>query len=128
MEVKEIKFLLLSFFVRIHKMSYNLFLDDEREPYYNNSDTVICRSTAEAKKYVVANGMPSHLYLDHDLGGDDTAMVFLKWLANEYWDGTSPIPDYSVHSSNPAGRANIISFMETWWKVSNNFLPPTMIP
>lgn len=107
-------------------MSYRLFLDDERDPHVTVD--VVCRSTEQAKKVVTDNGMPEFLYLDHDLGGDDTVMVFLKWLANEYWDGTSRIPEYAVHSSNPAGRANIISFMETWWKVVNNFLPPTMTP
>ena len=107
---------------------YNLFLDDERTPDYNLSPQwVICRSTEEAKIYVQDNGMPNFIAFDHDLGGDDTAMVFLKWLVNEYWEEGSFIPDYSVHSSNPDGRKNIIAFMETWWKVYNNFLPRAVI-
>lgn len=122
-------------------MSYNIFIDDERNPKMvfdleaedncgcNYGQTfVVCRSTNEAMKVVSARGMPTFMALDHDLGGNDTAMNFLKWLANEYWDGSSPIPDYSVHSSNPAGRANIISFMETWWKVANNFQPRAIMP
>ena len=51
--------------------------------------------------------------LDHDLGGEDTAMVFLHWLANEYYDAEI---EYRVHSQNPNGAQNIVSFMESWKK------------
>lgn len=54
--------------------------------------------------------------LDHDLGGDDTTMVFLKRLVNEVWDGKSNPPNYQVHSANPIGTQNIISYMESWIK------------
>ncbi|NBT59251.1 hypothetical protein EBT16_10755 [bacterium] len=54
--------------------------------------------------------------LDHDLGGDDTTMVFLKRLVDEIWDGQSKPPKYQVHSANPIGTQNIISYMESWIK------------
>jgi len=60
--------------------------------------------------------------LDHDLGGDDTTMVFLKRLVNEVWDGKTNPPDYAIHSANPIGSKNIQSFMESWKKVFNSSL------
>lgn len=53
------------------------------------------------------------MYLDHDLGGSDTAMDYLKILAYKFPD--SP-PRYSIHSQNPVGAENIKAFMESWKK------------
>lgn len=103
-------------------MTWNLFLDDERFPFwvYDRPSEIggfhILRSTEAAKGAVQAMGMPHLISFDHDLGGDDKAMHFLNWLANEYWDGKSPIPDYRIHSANPIGQKNIESFMESWRK------------
>src|SRR5258706_15616257 len=100
---------------------YKIFLDDERMPEDLAEGWIICRSSEEAKDLVVSKEKPPNfLALDFDLGGEDTALNFLRFLYDIY---PQDIPDYSVHSSNPCGRMNIISFMETWWKVSNGFLP-----
>lgn len=95
--------------------SWNLFLDDLRDPPPGR-DWVVCRSTEEALAAVAARGMPAFASLDHDLGGEDTVMVFLRRLAAERWDGSSPPPESEVHSANPVGKMNIISFMESWRK------------
>ncbi len=96
-------------------MSYKLFIDDERIPYVPE-EWDIARSSEEAKEIIKTKGMCSYISFDHDLGGDDTTMIFLKWLVNEFWNGEDPIPEYAVHSQNPVGRANIISFMDSWVK------------
>lgn len=93
---------------------YQLFLDDVRSPPDDN--WVVCRSTQEAIEFVSQKGMPDFMSLDHDLGGDDTTMVFLKRLTNEIWDGKSIPPKYQVHSANPVGAKNIVSYMESWIK------------
>jgi hypothetical protein len=98
-------------------MEYKIFLDDERHP--QDKDYVVCRSTDEALNCIKKNGMPYHFSFDHDLGGDDTVMVFLKKLYN-YWDEKTEIPSYYVHSANPIGKNNIISFMESWKKAYQN--------
>lgn len=92
---------------------YKMFLDDERNPPDN--DYVVCRSTDEAINYIKKNGWPYHFSFDHDLGGDDTVVEFLKRLYN-IWDEKTSIPSYFVHSANPIGKKNIISFMESWKK------------
>jgi hypothetical protein len=46
-------------------------------------------------------------------------MVFLRRLAAEHWDGISPPPESTVHSANPVGKMNIISFMDSWRRSSS---------
>lgn len=94
-------------------MGYKLFVDDERDPVGN--DWVVARSSFDAAVIVAIGGMPSYISFDHDLGEDDTAMGFLKWLA-EYCQerGTTFTFDYYVHSQNPIGRDNIIGFIESF--------------
>lgn len=94
-----------------------MFLDDERDP--PDQEYVVLRTSDAALDYIKKNGMPYHFSFDHDLGGDDTVMVFLKKLYN-YWDETTDIPSYFVHSANPIGKKNIISFMESWKKAHKN--------
>ena len=92
---------------------YRMYIDDLRDA---PPDWVVVRSTDEALEHIRKNGMPEFISFDHDLGGDDTTMVFLRKLVNEIWDGTSNPPEYIVHSANPVGKLNIISFMESWRK------------
>lgn len=81
------------------------------------SDTwVVCRSSEEAIQAVHTHGWPIYMSLDHDLGGDDTVMVFLKRLANEVWDGNQRPPMWTAHSQNPEGVKNITAFMTSWLK------------
>ncbi len=110
-------------------MTYNLFIDDIRNPDWRECvlsgvdpdlEWVIVRNSLEAIDYVSKHGMPERMALDHDLGyvNDrfDTVPNFLKWLANEYWNGTDPVPDYTIHSANPIGVENMRSFMDSWKK------------
>lgn len=96
-------------------MFWKLYLDDERCP--SDSGWMIARSSEDAKKLVVDLGMPEKMSLDHDLGGADTTMVFLRWLYNfSYENKINNVPEYVVHSANPIGSKNIVSFMESWKK------------
>jgi hypothetical protein len=103
------------------KPKWHLFLDDMRIPPEDNmpSKTVrpfwtLAQSTAEAIELVKAKGMPDLMSLDHDLGGEDKSLHFLRWLSDEFWDGKETIPAYFVHSANPVGARNIMSFMDSW--------------
>jgi hypothetical protein len=49
---------------------------------------------------------------DHDLGGEDTAYVVAKFIEERASRGIKP-PDYTVHSSNPAGAFRIRAAMES---------------
>jgi hypothetical protein len=90
-----------------------LFIDDERFPV--TDDWVIVRTSQEAIDAVTAHGFPSFISFDHDLGGDDTAIVFINWSTDQLIDGHLTIPvdfDYYVHSQNPIGVTNIKSKMD----------------
>lgn len=91
-------------------MTYKLYLDDLRNPPDNT--WVVARSSDEAFTILLLKGLPDFMNLDHDLGGDDTTMIFLKKLSVIYSEG--PVPEYQVHSANPVGRENIIGFIESW--------------
>ncbi len=96
--------------------AYRLFLDDLRFPA-SVGTTILARSSSEAIDVVRRRGMPSHVDFDHDLGGDDTAMLFVHWLVDHVLDGNADPGDvarmtYAVHSSNPVGRGNIEGLMD----------------
>lgn len=101
--------------------TWNLFIDDVRFPYViypsRNQAFVVARNVAEAKGLVLRGGMPYYISFDHDLGGDETVMEFLRWLAYDFYDkNTMEIPQYRIHSANSVGAKNIESFMESWKK------------
>lgn len=89
-------------------MKYKMFLDDERYP--TTPDWMIARTSYDAIYFVTNFGIPYEVAFDHDLGVQDTAMVFIKWLENKLLDNQVSLPynfTYSVHSANPIGAENI---------------------
>lgn len=93
-----------------------MFIDDIRPPPSN--EWIVVRSTNDALAYVEKYGMPQFISFDHDLGENDTTMIFLRTLVNHVWNGKDTPPEYAVHSANPVGKENIISFMESWKRVA----------
>lgn len=91
------------------------FIDDERFPAGNVEDWVVFRTSKEVIEYTKVHGLPDFVSFDHDLGGEDTSMVFINWLIEQVLDGTILFPagfDFDVHSQNPIGAKNIFSKME----------------
>ena len=102
-------------------MAWKLWLDDQSfdiEERKAPKGYMPATSISEAKRFVNVLGLPEFMDLDHDLGKDETAMDFLKWLQTEYPDG--PIPEYNVHSENPIGKLNILSFIKSWKKSNDD--------
>jgi len=93
-------------------MVWKLFLDDERYP--SQEGWFIARSSQEAIELVEKIGMPCEIAFDHDLGGDDTSIKFIWWVIDQHYDNGLEIGDlqYSIHSQNPIGAANIKGLME----------------
>lgn len=97
-------------------MTWKLYLDDVRDP--TEDGYVVARSSIMGVVEIAnRQDFPEFMSLDHDLGEEDNTMKFLKELY-VIWEerGADPeaIPDYIVHSANPIGAQNIISFMESW--------------
>ncbi|RFU44745.1 cyclic-phosphate processing receiver domain-containing protein [Paraburkholderia sp. DHOC27] len=97
-------------------MPYRLFIDDIRDPV--SDDWQIARTSAEAIGLLEKLGCPREISFDHDLGGDDTAMVVVRWLIDRDLDsGGRFIPPnfiYSIHSANPVGRENIRGLLDQY--------------
>lgn len=100
-------------------MSYRMFIDDLREPPLEHS-WVIARNSADAWGYMQRYGCPSVISFDHDLGGDDTAMLVVKrMVALDLDTGGAFIPAdfvFKVHSANPIGARNIEGYLLGYFK------------
>jgi hypothetical protein len=88
-----------------------LFLDDIRNPEMVGAEpsSRIARNFRAAIEIIEREGLPEHIYLDHDLGEDEpTGYDLVQYIINEYLLPTrSRFPSFSVHSANPVGRRNI---------------------
>jgi hypothetical protein len=110
-------------------MTYNLFIDDERDPFhvtwgndqvhYKNGDWIIARNWYDVLEIIVSLGFPNMISFDHDLGEDTkSGYEIAKNICDLVMDANYELPEdfqYFVHSKNPVGKQNIEMFM-------NNFL------
>ena len=87
-----------------------LFLDDERFPPNDGGDWAVVRSFDEAAAWVAANGFPSFVSFDNDLGeGRREGWEFAQWLIDRDLDAGG-MPDgfgFYAHSRNPVRAADI---------------------
>ena len=94
---------------------FKLFIDDERQPI--DSTCVIARSSVEAIEACKRRGrLPDEIMFDHDLGGDDTSMLFINWMVDILLDKVYILPywfKFSVHSQNPVGAERITEYMNS---------------
>jgi hypothetical protein len=116
-----------------------LFLDDIRNPtdclLYMDSkiqdidiyrkEWQVVRSFDEFVAWIETNGLPDFISFDHDLGlpedsntEEQNGMTCAKWLVNYCLDNDLKLPDFVVHSSNPAGAKNIEELLKGFgeWK------------
>lgn len=106
------------------KMTYNLFLDDERFPPNDGGNWVICRTVQEAKAFYLLNGAPTYVSFDHDLGeNNQTGLDYAKWLVDKdlTCDGKflNNNFEYYVHSQNPVGAENIRKYLSQYLNQKN---------
>ena len=106
------------------KMTWNLFLDDERFPPDDGREWVIARGVPSAMSHILNRGMPSYISFDHDLGDEEmTGYDFAKWLIEDALNYPNELDfqfpaDFSfyVHSQNPIGKANIEGLLNGYLK------------
>lgn len=126
-------------------MSYYLLLDDIRSvddvkkytklPNISDDQWIIVRSYKEFRDIIWNQGIPKFVAYDHDLSdahyghglnGDKidydkyeekTGYDCAKFLVNECNKLGIKHPPYQVHSMNPVGKQNIISYIETYNKI-----------
>ena len=94
-----------------------LYIDDIRNP--KTIGWNIKRTSQDAIDFMEVSGCPEYISFDHDLGGDDTAMVVVKYMVNRDLDeGGKFIPlnfEFNVHSANPVGTENINSYLNSYF-------------
>lgn len=103
-----------------------LFLDDERNPidatwmqYPDTVDWVVVRTFSEFVKEVTSQGFDL-ISFDHDLqdfskGPEMTGYDCLKYLANNSnYIPDCFLPQIVVHSMNPIGKVNILSYWKNY--------------
>lgn len=129
------------------KNDYYLFLDDIRMPedvtwvkLPKNVEWVIVRDYKEFIKTIWNKGIPKFVAFDHDLshahyetyhsidanGGlvidydkfdEKTGYDCAKFLVNECNKLDIEYPEYVVHSMNPIGKSNIITYVESYNRI-----------
>lgn len=101
-------------------MSYNLFIDDRRDPPDDGRAWTLARTAPEAIAIVAGQGVPVRIAFDHDLGPlpDGTThevTMFLRWFEDYVLDHRPDMTtfQYSVHSDNSPGAKNIRLWMDS---------------
>ena len=120
-------------------MSYNLYLDDFRDPeqsfdHFHNQlyllGWVVVRSYDDFVKIIEEKGIPEIISFDHDLAvshyelqlpydqyTEKTGYHCAKWLIYYCIDNKKELPaTILIHSMNHAGSANIRSLFDTYNK------------
>ena len=108
-------------------MEQILWLDDARNPadklwhsYFPcDGDVVWVKTYNEFVEWVETNGLPIAVCFDHDIGADEpTGYDAAKWLVDYCGTNGKYLPLYSVQSANVVGKANIISLLETFKRLT----------
>jgi hypothetical protein len=102
----------------------------------------IVRSYDEFVDYITKHGLPAIISYDHDLADEHydgdmydgveaynkkyaefkekTGLDCAKWVVDYCMDNEKDLPEYVVHSMNPAGGKNIWEYLENYRKFQEN--------
>jgi hypothetical protein len=84
-----------------------LLIDDLRDFLVPDTDAeiTIARTSQQALDILAQRNDWDELWLDHDLGGDDTIMVIVDYLSEKaFLDEPVNVGMVYIHTSNPVGR------------------------
>jgi len=101
----------------------------------------IVRNYLEFVKIITENGLPDNVTFDHDLAAEHynptmysdnpndynklytagsfkekTGLECVKWLVEYCMDKNLDFPSYTIHTMNPIGGQNMISYIESYRK------------
>lgn len=97
-----------------------VYLDDVRTP--PSECWVLVKTSADAI-ILLETGQVTHLSLDHDLGDDcyGNGYIVACWLENKVaTDATFVLPDVTIHSANPVGRAKMQAALDSAKKIEKS--------
>ena len=103
------------------QIQYVYWIDEERDPndYLSEGeykDTLWLKDYDSFKCALYEFGLPRMICFDHDLGCGKTGYDCAKLLVEYCMEHNCDLPKYYCHSSNPSGRANIISYLDSYAK------------
>lgn len=123
------------------RMPIDAFAYTNFKPYIEN-EWIIVRNYDEFVNYINQNGLPNIIGFDHDISDEHycppeyyekyndwlelvgstekTGMDCAKWLVDYCIDNNLKLPNYYVHSMNPAGKENIESYLSNFLKHQQN--------
>lgn len=101
-------------------MNYILVVDDERTFRRFPGETFYAKTSLDAIDFLKNNSV-EELWLDHDLGGEDTTMKVVDFLVEhkEDFEGLRIF----IHSMNPVGAMNIDRALRRYFSVYRTSLP-----
>jgi hypothetical protein len=99
---------------------------------YWEDDWQIVKNYPEFCEWIKRNGLPKIVSFDHDLadvhyevdfndwndmtadqlGVEETGLDCAKWMVEYCLDNGFKLPEYHVHSANPAGKKNIQGYLD----------------
>lgn len=93
-------------------------IDDERTFDF---EAVYARTSDQAfavlRTYIEEQLPIKQLWLDHDLGGDDTVRGIVSWLEELGFNGEpAPIETILIHTANPVARGWMRAALERYYK------------
>jgi len=111
-------------------MSYNLFLDDVRQPtqcrdfagdesIYDTEEFICVKSFDDFYKAIKENGIPKFVSFDYQILGDKTGLDCAEFLKFECNDQGLDLPCYRVHSGWPGIWGKFLAILEPE-KLKNN--------
>lgn len=96
-----------------------VLIDDLRSFKRRHKEFAILRSSDEAVRWLQRSPRDvtiSELWLDHDLGGEDTIMPVVDVLSAAAFEGAPfNISQIFVHSANPVGAQNVMRALSRWY-------------
>ena len=94
-----------------------VILVDDLRSFVDGRDAEIARTSSAGVDVLTraAGSRIDELWLDHDLGGDDTIWPVVEVLERAAFDGRAfDIGLITVHSANPAGAAKMAQALRRW--------------
>lgn len=100
-------------------MVRRLIIDDERNFPKLDGDITYIRSSTEAVDHLWSNSSYDEIWLDHDLGDDDTIRPVVLALQEMAWKSYPPTNHIVIHTMNPVGREYIRSALQRFYNITD---------
>ena len=108
----------------MEKKQFIVWLDDVRSPetyfdkdIFDEYNVIWCKDSGDFAFYVDHIDDIYAVCFDHDLGdGKPSGYDCAKYLVEVYGRESRHLPKYMSQSGNPVGRANIISYLDSYEK------------